>query len=378
MSDGTGASAGGSGRVPSLRAIYRARREVAAVVRRTPLVRSDALSAAAGGDVFLKLENLQLTGAFKARGAANALARLPAEARARGVVAVSTGNHGRAVATAAGRLGVRAVVCVSRRVPRDKLDALRATGCEVVVIGESQDEAEVRARDLVRERGLTLIHPFDDADVIAGQGTIALEILEDLPDVRLAVVPLSGGGLMAGVALALKSADPSVRVVGVSMERGAAMALSLKAGRPVDTVEEPTLADSLQGGIGRHNRLTLRWIGELADDVVLVSEDAIARAMRFAFEHDRQVLEGAGAVAVAALLEGTVRPEGGPAVAVCSGGNIAMERFLGVIEGAAPGAPPARGGAPGEGEPAARGEAGAGGVAADLAPEPAPDGGEPT
>ncbi|MEJ2357697.1 MAG: hydroxyectoine utilization dehydratase EutB [Deinococcales bacterium] len=318
---------------PTLRDVYAARRAVAGIVRRTPLVESDALSEGAGaGPVFLKLENLQVTGAFKARGATNALASLDAAARERGVIAVSTGNHGRAVATAARRLGVKATVCVSERVPEDKIAALRATGCELVIAGDSQDDAEVRARELVEERGLTLVHPFDDPAVIAGQGTIGLEILEDLPGVRRAVVPLSGGGLMAGVALALKSADPELRVVGVSMERGAAMARSLRAGRPVPTPEEPTLADSLQGGIGEHNRYTLQMVAELVDDVVLVSEEAIARAMRFAFLRERQVLEGGAAVGIAALLEGALPRVEGPTAVVCSGGNIAPERFLDIID----------------------------------------------
>ncbi len=320
-----------SGR-PTLRDIYRARLAVASVVRRTPLVASRELGRISGSAVALKLENLQTTGAFKARGAANALASLDETARARGVIAVSTGNHGRAVATAAQRLGVSATVCVSERVPEDKIAALKATGCELVIAGDSQDEAEVRARDLVEERGLTLIHPFDDAAVIAGQGTIGLEILEDLPEVCRAVVPLSGGGLIAGVALALKSADPAMHVVGVSMERGAAMARSLRAGRPVPTPEEPTLADSLQGGIGEHNRFTLQMVTELVDDVVLVSEEAIARAMRFAFLSERQVLEGAAAVGIAALIEGALPAVEGPTAVVCSGGNIAPERFLDIIE----------------------------------------------
>ena len=306
---------------------------MAGVVRRTPLVESAALAGAAGGPVHLKLENLQLTGAFKARGATNALAALSAEQRERGVIAVSTGNHGRAVATAAQRLGVSATVCVSGRVPEDKITALRATGCELVIAGDSQDDAEVGARQLVEERGLTLVHPFDDPAVIAGQGTIGLEILEELPELRRVVVPLSGGGLIAGVALAIKSADPTVRVVGVSMERGAAMAHSLRAGRPVPTPEEPTLADSLQGGIGEHNRYTLMMVGELVDDVVLVSEEAIARAMRFGFLQERQVLEGAAAVGIAALLEGALPEMEGPTAVVCSGGNIDPERFLAIIGG---------------------------------------------
>jgi threonine dehydratase len=220
-------------------------------------------------------------------------------------------------------------------VPAGKIAALRATGCELVIAGASQDDAEVQARKLVEERGLTLIHPFDDPRVIAGQGTIGLEILEELAEVRRVVVPLSGGGLIAGVALAVKSADPAVHVVGVSMERGAAMARSLRAGRPVPTAEEPTLADSLQGGIGEANRYTLAMVAELVDDVVLVGEAAIARAMRFAFVQERQVLEGGGAVGVAALLEEALPPTAGPTAVVCSGGNIDPERFLSVIGEAA-------------------------------------------
>lgn len=316
---------------PTLRDVFAAARAVQGVVRRTPLVESAALAPVAGGPVHLKLENLQLTGAFKARGAANALASLDAGRRARGVIAVSTGNHGRAVATAARRLGVSATVCVSGRVPEDKIAALRATGCELVIAGDSQDDAEVRARELVEERGLTLVHPFDDAAVIAGQGTVGLEIVQELPALERVVVPLSGGGLIAGVALAVKSADPAVRVVGVSMERGAAMARSLRAGRPVPTPEEPTLADSLQGGIGERNRYTLTMVRELVDDVVLVSEDAIARAMRFAFLQERQVLEGGAAVGIAALLEGALPELEGPTAVVCSGGNIDPERFLAII-----------------------------------------------
>ncbi len=189
------------------------------------------------------------------------------------------------------------------------------------------------------------MHPFDDPAVIAGQGTIGLEILQELPELRRVVVPLSGGGLIAGVALAIKSADPTVRVVGVSMERGAAMSRSLRAGRPVPTPEEPTLADSLQGGIGEHNRYTLTMVGELVDDVVLVSEEAIARAMRFGFMQERQVLEGGAAVGIAALLEGALPETEGPTAVVCSGGNIDPERFLAIIGGAgAPAEPAASGG----------------------------------
>lgn len=316
---------------PDLRAVYAARARIQGLARRTPLLRAEALERELGTELWLKLESLQPTGAFKVRGAANALARLSAPARAAGVVAVSTGNHGRAVAYVARCLGIPATVCISRRVPAGKQEALRALGCRVVVEGESQDEAEVRARALQADEGLTLVHPFDDADVIAGQGTVGLELLEDLPGLGTVLVPLSGGGLAAGVALAVKTAAPTARVVGVTMERGAAMAESLARGRPVPVPEVDSLADSLQGGIGEGNRYTFALVRRLLDDVVRVSEDAIGRAMAWGFERERLVLEGAAAVGLAALREGVVAPGGGPVVALCSGRNVDPDAFLRVL-----------------------------------------------
>lgn len=301
--------------------ISRARRSIADAVRRTPLVPSFALSEEAGADVRLKLETAQDTGTFKIRGATNKLLSLGREDRARGVVAVSSGNHGRGVARAAKRLGVRAVVCMGRLVPDNKVAAIRALGAEVRIVGDSQDEAEVEARRLVREEGLVEAHPFDDARVIAGQGTIGLEILEDLPAVRTVVVPLSGGGLIAGVALAVKSIRPKVRVVGVTMERGAAMYESQKAGRPVPVDEVPTLADALGGGIGLRNRHTFSMVRDLVDELHLVDEEQIADAIRHAYWTEGQVVEGAGAVGIAALMAGLVE-DPGPTAVVVSGGNI--------------------------------------------------------
>ena len=301
--------------------ISRARRSIADAVRRTPLVPSFALSEEAGADVRLKLETAQDTGTFKIRGATNKLLSLGREDRARGVVAVSSGNHGRGVARAAKRLGVRAVVCMGRLVPDNKVAAIRALGAEVRIVGDSQDEAEVEARRLVREEGLVEAHPFDDARVIAGQGTIGLEILEDLPAVRTVVVPLSGGGLIAGVALAVKSIRPKVRVVGVTMERGAAMYESQKAGRPVPVDEVPTLADALGGGIGLRNRHTFSMVRDLVDELHLVDEEQIADAIRHAYWTEGQIVEGAGAVGIAALMAGLVE-DPGPTAVVVSGGNI--------------------------------------------------------
>lgn len=321
--------------------IHAARRRIAGVAARTPLIPSPALSRVAGAQVYLKLENLQPTGAFKIRGAANKIARLVEESGTAGPVAgvttFSTGNHGRAVAHVARRFGVRAVICVSRGVPAVKLQAIRDLGAAIDV-SPTQDEAEARCRRLAEEQGLVLVHPFDDLDVIAGQGTIGLELLEDLPEVDAIVMPLSGGGLLSGVAVALKALRPGVRVIGVSMERAPVMYHSLRAGRPVTLPEEPTLADSLVGGIGLDNRYTFRLVRELADGVVLVSEEAIARAMAFMLREHGLLIEGGAATAVAALLEGKLEAAAGSSAAprriavVVTGRNVDVGRALAAME----------------------------------------------
>ena len=306
----------------TLRDLYLARRRVAPFVRRTPLVHSATLSARAGAPIHLKLENQQETGSFKLRGAANRLLALAPEERQRGVVTVSTGNHGRGVAYMAQQLGVRAVVCVPEQVLPHKIAAMRSLGVEIVVHGQTQDEAEAHAQQIQAKQGLVTISAFDDPLVIAGQGTIGLEVLEDLPQVDTAIIPLSGGGLLGGIALALKAADPTIRVIGVSQERQPAMRLSLQAGRPIPVVEEPTLADSLVGSIGLENRYTFALVRLLVDEIVLVSEAEIAQGMVHALRAEHQVVEGGAAVGIAALLAGKVsRPSGAVAVVV-SGGNV--------------------------------------------------------
>src|SRR5918996_5479675 len=202
----------------TLQDIYRARRAIAGQIRRTPLVLSDSLSHAAGAPVHLKLEHLQITGSFKLRGATNAVLALSPEQRGKGVVGVSTGNHGRGLAYAAKQTGARCVICMSRLVPRNKVEAIKALGAEVRIVGASQDEAQVEADRLVAEDGMIMLAPFDHPDIIAGQGTLGVEILEDLPEVETVIVPLSGGGLIAGVACAIKSANARIRTIGVSME----------------------------------------------------------------------------------------------------------------------------------------------------------------
>ena len=317
--------------------IHQAWQRIASIARRTPLLRSAALSERAGTSVYLKLENLQETGSFKIRGAANRMLQLSAEQKARGIITVSTGNHGLAVAYVARQLGLPAVVCVSERVPPEKMEAIRRLGAELVAAGSSYDEAEQQSLQLERHRGLTRIAPFDDPLVIAGQGTIGLELLEELPDIDTAIVPLSGGGLISGIALALKSADRAIRVVGVSQERAPVMFRSLRAGRPIELPEEETLADALAGGIGLDNRYTFRMVRQLVDDVVLVTEEEIASGILFALEQHHLGVEGGGAVGIAALLCGRARGLGNSLAVLVSGGNIGLSRLRRLLE--SPGAP---------------------------------------
>jgi threonine dehydratase len=208
---------------------------------RTPLVLSRSLSSCGKTPVFLKLENQQTTGSFKLRGASNAISRLGQEDRENGIVCVSTGNHGRGLAYAARQNGLKAIVCMGSLVPQNKIDGIKALGAEVRIVGDNQEDAQVEADRLVREEGMTMMPPFDHLDVIAGQGTIGLEIVQDLENIDTVIVPMSGGGLLAGVASAVKFNNPDIRVIGVSMERGCAMHLSLAAGKPVEVEEFPTL-----------------------------------------------------------------------------------------------------------------------------------------
>lgn len=316
---------------PGLSDVLGAAGRIRGHVVRTPLVVSPALSAGAA-PVLLKLETRQTTGSFKLRGATNAVRMLDAASAARGVVAASTGNHARALAHAARARGVRCVVCMSELVPANKVEAVRALGADVHIVGRSQDDAQAEVDRLAVRDGLCPVPPFDDARVIAGQGTIALEILEDCPDVATLLVPLSGGGLAGGIALAAKAVRPAIRVIGVSMERGAAMAASLRAGAPVAVREWPTLADSLGGGIGVPNRHTFALARSGLDDVVLMTEREIAEGIRHAYLREQEIVEGAGAVGLAALLAGKVTPDG-PTALVVSGRNIDMTLHRRIVAG---------------------------------------------
>ncbi|WP_165350012.1 MULTISPECIES: hydroxyectoine utilization dehydratase EutB [unclassified Mesorhizobium] len=307
----------------TLQHIRAARDRIADKVERTPTVLSRSLSDQVGYPVHLKLEHHQATGAFKLRGASNAIAALSPDLRSRGVVAASTGNHGLALAHAAKLEGIRAVICMSRLVPENKVDAIRHLGAEIRIVGNSQDDAQHEVDRLAAQEGLVMLPPFDHPDIVAGQGTLGLEIMEQVPDAASVLVPLSGGGLAAGVAAAVKGVSASCKVIGVSMVRGAAMKASLDAGRPVQVEELPTLADSLGGGIGLDNRLTFAMCRRLLDDVILLSEDEIAAGIRHAYEQEREIVEGAGAVGIGALLSGKVSTSG-QTVLILSGRNIDM------------------------------------------------------
>ncbi len=315
---------------PTLADILAARRRIAGLTVRTPLVPSACASRIAGGEFLLKLETTQPTGAFKLRGALNAISDV--EDGAPGVTCCSTGNHGRAVAFAAKARGLRAVVCMSALVPHNKVEGIRALGAEVRIVGRSQDDAHEESLRLVGKEGLTEIPPFDDPLVIAGQGTSGLELLEDRPDLEAILVPLSGGGLAAGVALAAKAIKPTIRIIGITMDRGAAMAQSIRAGMPVEVKEVASLADSLGGGIGSRNRLTLPICRDLLDDCVLVAEEEIYDAMQAHYFEDRLVAEGASAVGLAAVRAGKVTL-GGPAATIITGRNVDMATFTDVVSG---------------------------------------------
>ncbi len=313
--------------------ILRAARRIAGLVRETPFVEAPVLADETGAStVCLKLESLQNTGAFKVRGAANRILSLTPEEKKRGVITFSTGNHGKAVAYVAGRTGIPAVVCVSEHVPLYRVELIRALGAEVVVKGDSQDEAEAEYFRLRDERGLVPVVPFDDPYIVAGQGTISLEMLTAAPDLDTLLVPLSGGGLLAGVARAAKLINPKIRVVGVSISQSPAMLESLKAGHPVAVEEKDTLADSLLGGIGVENRYTLPIIRDHVDEHVLIDEPEIEKGMYYALARHSLVIEGSAAVGIAALQSGKVSVRDRKVGIVLSGSSVDLPLYLSVVQ----------------------------------------------
>ncbi|MEE2034699.1 threonine ammonia-lyase [Rhodococcus chondri] len=289
------------------------------VVRRTPMLASRALSDRAGVPVSFKCENLQRTGSFKPRGAYNRIARLDADERPRGVVAASAGNHAQGVAWAATQLGITSTVFMPIGAALPKLAATRAYGATVHLVGHTIDESLSAAEQFAVDTGAVFIHPYDHVDIVAGQGTVGLEIVEQLPDVKTVLVPTGGGGLLGGVAAALAAVRPGVRIIGVQAEGAAAWPRSLDAGRPERLSTMSTLADGI--AVGLPGTVPFPLVHRLVDRVVTVSDDALARALVLCMERSKLIVEPAGAAGIAALMSSDLALDG-PVAVVLSGGNI--------------------------------------------------------
>jgi threonine dehydratase len=314
--------------LPDIQAAHRRSRDQ---VYLSPCARSETLSRLTGTNAYLKLENLQMTGAYKERGALNTLLTLAPAERARGLIAASAGNHAQGVAYHGGRLGVTVTIVMPETTPIMKVANTRAHGARIILFGANYDEAYAEARRLEQAEGLTFVHPFDDPAVIAGQGTIGLEILEQVPEVDAVVVPVGGGGLISGVAAAIKATRPGVRVVGVEAEVIPCMQAALAAGGPVTLEPATTLADGI--AVKRAGDLTFEHVRAHVDELVTVSEEEIASAILYCLEKEKTVAEGAGAAAVAALMNRRVGGlEGRRVVSVVSGGNIDVNLVARIIE----------------------------------------------
>ncbi|MFW9800128.1 MAG: threonine/serine dehydratase [Candidatus Thorarchaeota archaeon] len=304
----------------TLETIKEAKGRISGVVRKTPLVRSAFLSEMCHGEVYLKLENQQLTNSFKLRGALNRMSSLSPEERLRGIATASSGNHALGVAFSSRHLGIPAKIVVPSNVAETKLSRLCEYNVEVIQEGEF-DEVEHRARDIAAEEGLTYVSPYSDVEIISGQGTIGLEILETPDNVDLLTVPVGGGGLISGIAVAMKSLSPSTEIVGVQVSGVSTMHDSWQAGRIVHPEESETLADGILGGL-EDGAMTFDIILKHVDGFHLVREETVKPAIRLLWEHEKQVVEGAGAIAIGPILEDPERFMKKTVVAVISGGNI--------------------------------------------------------
>ncbi len=309
----------------TLRDYEEARARIAAHIKHTPLLSSRQLSELTGYEVRLKAENFQTVGSYKIRGPLNKFAQMSEEEKRRGVVCSSAGNHAQGVALAARIHGIRAVVCMAVNATPSKIAATRDYGAEVVLHGTIWDEANEKAKELVRDEGLTYVHPFDDAQLIAGQGTLGLEIVQDWPEVDAVVVPIGGGGLIAGVSMAVKSFNPKITVIGVESSDGPAMKASVDAGS-LQTIDCRTVIDGLR--VRRAGELNFSVVQRFVDDIVTLPDRQIFDAMLWVMERCKLVVEGAAAAPVAALLHGLVHlPAGSRVAAVISGGNVNLDQL---------------------------------------------------
>lgn len=304
------------------------RARIAPHIKHTPLLTSRQLSEATGYEVRPKAEMFQRVGSYKIRGPLNKFALMPEEQKRRGVVCSSAGNHAQGVALAAQIHGIRAVVCMARNATPSKIAATQGYGAEVVLHGEIWDEANEKAKELVRTQGLVYVHPFDDEQLIAGQGTLGLEIVQDWPDVDAVIVPIGGGGLISGVAMAVKGHNPKIRVIGVESSDGPAMKVSVAAGK-LETIDCRTVIDGLR--VRRVGEITFSVVQRFVDDIVALPDHDIFDAMIWVMERCKLVVEGAAAAPVAALLHGLVKlPPGSRVAVVLSGGNVNLQQLRGM------------------------------------------------
>jgi threonine dehydratase len=312
----------------TLRDFEEARARIAPHIKRTPLLTSRQLDELTGYDIRLKAEMFQRVGAYKIRGPLNKFALMSEEEKRRGVVCSSAGNHAQGVALAAKIHGIRAVVCMAKNATPAKIAATRAYGAEVVLHGMIWDEANEKAKELVRDEGLTYVHPFDDAQLIAGQGTLGLEIVQDWPEVDAVVVPIGGGGLISGVSMAVKSHNPNAKVIGVESSDGPAMQQSVAAGH-LETIDCKTIIDGLR--VRRCGELNFSVVQRFVDEIVALPDREIFDAMIWVMERCKLLVEGAAAAPVAALLHGLVRlPKGSKVAVVLSGGNVNLDQLRGL------------------------------------------------
>ncbi len=314
----------------TLKKIQDARKAIAPFIKCTPLVQSQFLTTYCGCPLFLKLENLQITNSFKPRGVFNKLLHLNADEKDRGIITASAGNHGQAVAFAAQKLNYYARVVVPRNTPKVKIDGIRKYGADLVLFGENYDEAERKAEELARKDGCAYISPYNDEYIVAGHGTIGLEIIEALPNVDVVMVPLGGGGLISGISIAVKSAMPGVEVIGVQSKSSPVMYESLKAGKIVQVQKAKTksVAEGLSGNVGP---ITFEIVQKRVDRVVLVEEETLRHAVFLLWNYDKQVVEGSGAAAVAPVIENKPLFIGKTVVSVVSGGNIDSYLFQSIL-----------------------------------------------
>ncbi len=313
----------------TLKQIKEACERIAGAITRTPCVYSLPLSRMTGKDVFLKLECLQLTQAFKARGNANKLALMSHEEREKGVITASSGNHGLGLSLASRRHGLKAVIVVPEVAPANKIEKIKENGAEVIIKGKTYDDAVIYAQTVSKEKGLIYISSFDDPDIIAGNGSMGLEILEDVPDVKLIICPIGGGGGIAGISLAVKQVNPDIHVVGVEAEKAPSMLRSIEAGEIRELTSANTFADGI--AVRKPGKLNFEIVQSWIDKIVTVSEEEMEKAVIILAKEAKIVAEGAGAASVAALMAGRVNSEFEKIVCIISGGNIDLNLFKRIL-----------------------------------------------